>query len=196
MSPREVSEPLIRDAQALRATDTVVEAATALVETDLPALPVVDARDRLVGIFGEREFLGAVFPGYLKELKHAGFVRRSLDDALEKREQCRTEQVAQHMNTEHVHVGPGLLRPQRGRDLPPPPRPPRPRHRPGAPRRRDHPRRLLPLGRAAVPREGRRIVTVVRLPDGPVRDEDGRHGWRDVVILWVLLIALVLIVVL
>jgi hypothetical protein len=28
----------------------------------------VDERERLYGIFGEREFLGAVFPGYLKEL--------------------------------------------------------------------------------------------------------------------------------
>ena len=63
---------------------------------------MLDSRDRLVGIFGEREFLGAVFPGYLRELKHAGFVRRSLDDALEKRDECRAEPVSRHMNTEHV----------------------------------------------------------------------------------------------
>ena len=104
MSPREVSEPLIRDAPLLRSGDTVVEATKALQASDLPALPVVDERERLVGIFGEREFLGAVFPGYLKELKHAGFVRRSLDEALEKREECRTEAIDRHMLTEHVHV--------------------------------------------------------------------------------------------
>ncbi len=104
MSPREVTEPLIRDAPALRDTDTIAEATRSLLATDLPALPVLDGRDRLVGIFGEREFLGAVFPGYLKELKYAGFVRRSLDAALEKREAARDEPVAQHMNTEHVHV--------------------------------------------------------------------------------------------
>jgi CBS-domain-containing membrane protein len=104
MSPREVSEPLIRDAPTLRDTDTIVDATRALQDTDLPALPVVDRRDRLAGIFGEREFLSAVFPGYVKQLKHAGFLRRSLDDALEKRDECRTEQVAQHMNTDHVHV--------------------------------------------------------------------------------------------
>ena len=65
---------------------------------------MLDARDRLVGIFGEREFLGAVFPGYLRELKHAGFVRRSLDEALEKRDECRSEPVSRHMNTEHIAV--------------------------------------------------------------------------------------------
>jgi CBS domain-containing protein len=104
VSPREVSEPLLRDAPLLHDGDTVEAAARALLDSDLPALPVVDARERLVGIFGEREFLGAVFPGYVKELRHAAFVRRSLDEALEKRDEGRTEPVRQHMNTEHVHV--------------------------------------------------------------------------------------------
>jgi CBS domain-containing protein len=104
VSPREVSEPLLRDAPLLHDGDTVEAAARALLDSDLPALPVVDARERLVGIFGEREFLGAVFPGYVKELRHAAFVRRSLDEALEKRDEGRTEPVRMHMNTDHVHV--------------------------------------------------------------------------------------------
>jgi CBS-domain-containing membrane protein len=104
VSPREVSEPLIRDAALLHSDDTVVGATEALLASELPALPVVDERQRLVGVFGEREFLEAVFPGYLKELKHAGFVRRSLDEALEKRDECRTETVGRHMFSEHVHV--------------------------------------------------------------------------------------------
>jgi CBS domain-containing protein len=104
MSPRQVSEPLLRDAPTVRDTDTVTTATEVLLASDLPAAPVLDDRDRVVGIFGEREFLGAVFPGYLRELKHAGFVRRSLDDALEKRDECRTEPVARHMYTEHISV--------------------------------------------------------------------------------------------
>jgi CBS-domain-containing membrane protein len=104
VSPREVSEPLIRDAPLLRSHETVVNATRALVDSELPALPVIDGRERLAGVFGEREFLGAVFPGYVKELKHAGFVRRSLDETLEKRDECRTETVDRHMYTEHVHV--------------------------------------------------------------------------------------------
>jgi CBS domain-containing protein len=105
MSPRTVTDPLLRDAPLLRATDTVADATRALLESDLPALPVVEDDERLLGIFGEREFLGAVFPGYLKELKHAGFVKRSLEDALEKRSSCRTEEVRRYVNTEHIDVG-------------------------------------------------------------------------------------------
>jgi CBS domain-containing protein len=105
MSPRTVTDPLLREAQTLRASDSVADAARAVLDSDLPALPVVDERDRLLGIFGEREFLGAVFPGYLKELKYAGFVRRSLEDALEKRSGCRSEPVREYVNTEHVDVG-------------------------------------------------------------------------------------------
>ena len=85
MNPRTVSDAILRDAPLLHTDDTVGDATRTLLDTDLPALPVVDERERLAGVFGEREFLGAVFPGYLKELKYAGFVRRSLEDAIEKR---------------------------------------------------------------------------------------------------------------
>jgi CBS-domain-containing membrane protein len=104
MSPRTVTDPLLREAPLVRATDTVADAVRAVLDADLPALPVIDERERLLGIFGEREFLGAVFPGYLKELKHAGFVKRSLEDALEKRSSCRSEEVRGYVNTEHIDV--------------------------------------------------------------------------------------------
>jgi CBS domain-containing protein len=105
MSPRTFTDPLLREAPLVRDSDTVGDATRAVLDSGLPALPVVDDRDRLVGIFGEREFLGAVFPGYLKELKYAGFVKRSLEDALEKRKECREELVRAYMNTEHIEVG-------------------------------------------------------------------------------------------
>jgi CBS-domain-containing membrane protein len=105
MSPRTVTDPLLRDAPLVRASDTVAKATRAVLDSGLPALPVVDDRDRLVGIFGEREFLGAVFPAYLKDLKYAGFVKRSLEDALEKRRECSAEPVQDYMNTEHIDVG-------------------------------------------------------------------------------------------
>jgi CBS domain-containing protein len=103
MSPRSLTDPLLRETPVVRADQTVAEAVQALLGSDLPALPVVED-GKLLGIFGEREFLGAVFPGYLKELKHAGFVRRSLEDALEKRSSCRNEPVREYVNTEHVDV--------------------------------------------------------------------------------------------
>ncbi|HEX2412802.1 MAG TPA: CBS domain-containing protein [Solirubrobacteraceae bacterium] len=104
MSPRDITDPLLRETPLLDADDTVAAATRAVLDSDLPALPVVE-RGRLLGIFGEREFFGAVFPGYLKELKYAGFVKRSLEDALEKRADARDEPVRKYVNTEHVDVG-------------------------------------------------------------------------------------------
>jgi CBS domain-containing protein len=104
VSPRDITDPLLRETPLLDADDTVAAATRAVLDSDLPALPVVE-RGRLLGIFGEREFFGAVFPGYLKELKYAGFVKRSLEDALEKRADARDEPVRKYVNTEHVDVG-------------------------------------------------------------------------------------------
>ena len=50
---------------------------------------MVDERGRFAGVFGEREFMSALFPGYLDQLKGAAFLRRSLDETLEKRDACR-----------------------------------------------------------------------------------------------------------
>ena len=96
--------PLKRDIQLLQSDERVGDAIRKVLDSDLPALPVVDANWRFAGIFGEREFLAAVFPGYMKELKYAAFVPHSLDDALQKRSTCRVEPVEQHMNTEHVDL--------------------------------------------------------------------------------------------
>jgi CBS domain-containing protein len=104
MSPNRISRPLVREAPLLHEDDTVERAVGAIVESGLPALPVVDDRGELVGIFGEREFMAALFPGYVRELRFAGFVPKELDHALEKRAACRRESVAKHMNTEHVDV--------------------------------------------------------------------------------------------
>jgi CBS-domain-containing membrane protein len=106
MNPRSVSDPLVRDTPLLRCDDTVERAVAHLLDTDLPALPVVDDDRRFRGILGEREVLAALFPAYLGELHAAGFVPRSLEAALEKRAACRVEAVATHMTTEHVDVGP------------------------------------------------------------------------------------------
>ena len=104
MTPRSVSDPLFREAPLLGVDERVVDAVHHVLDSGLPALPVVDASGRLCGIFGEREFMGALFPGYLKELRYAGFVRRALEEALEKRAGCRAEPVRRYMNTEHIDV--------------------------------------------------------------------------------------------
>jgi CBS domain-containing protein len=104
MTPDQLSRDLVREAPLLRRDDTVGAAVEKVHDSGLPALPVVDADHRLVGIFGEREFMEALFPGYLKELSYAGFVPSTLDDAIGKRAACREEPVGDYMHTEHIDV--------------------------------------------------------------------------------------------
>ncbi|HEX2071487.1 MAG TPA: CBS domain-containing protein [Thermoleophilaceae bacterium] len=106
MTPKTISDRLRRDAPLLHSEETVEDATRKLLDSGLPALPVVDSDERFAGIYGEREFMAAAFPGYLKQLKYAGFVSQTLDDALERNETCRQEPVSKHMNTEHVDVPP------------------------------------------------------------------------------------------
>jgi CBS domain-containing protein len=106
VSPNALTDPLLREVPTLVASDPLEVAVPRVIASELPALPVVDHRGRYCGIFGEREFITAVFPGYLGELQHAGFVPRSLESALEKRAGCKREPVGDWMNTEHVDVGP------------------------------------------------------------------------------------------
>ncbi len=104
MSPRAVTESVRRASPVLRDTDEMGDAVRAVLESDLPALPVVDAQDRYAGLFGEREFIGALFPQYLKTLGYAGFVPRSIDAVLDRRRRAATDHVREWMNAEHVDV--------------------------------------------------------------------------------------------
>ena len=105
MSPQRIASTARREAPLLRDDDRLRDAVANIVAADLPALPVVDKDGKLLGIFGEREFMGALFPGYLTTLGYAGFIPRSLDEALEKRASCGDDPVAKYMNTEHIDVG-------------------------------------------------------------------------------------------
>jgi CBS domain-containing protein len=65
---------LHRGVPLLREDMPVGEGVGHVVESGFPALPVVDGDDSLVGIFGEREFITAIFPGYVRSLGYAAFV--------------------------------------------------------------------------------------------------------------------------
>ena len=105
MSGQSVGAPLLREVPVLSGNDTVRTAVRALLDAGVTALPVADDDGRFAGIFGEREFVTAIFPGYLRELHGAHFIRRSLDDELLRRRGCLDEPVARHTFTEHVDVG-------------------------------------------------------------------------------------------
>ncbi len=104
--PRTFGDLTIREAPLLRTDEEVESAVQRIVEAELPALPVVDPRGRYRGIFGEREFIGAIFPGYVGELGSAAFVTEALEAQLQKRSGCRHDPVERYMNTEHIDVGP------------------------------------------------------------------------------------------
>lgn len=95
----------LRTVPVLHTTDDVRTGVQLLVDESLPALPVVDDRERFVGVFGEREFLEAVFPAYLKTLKGAAFLPDTLDQFLEQRESCLGDDIGSVTYREHVEVG-------------------------------------------------------------------------------------------
>lgn len=104
MSPQTLGALAAREAPLLRDDERLGTAVRRVLDSGLPALPVIDADDRLCGLFGEREFINAAFPGYMRELHYAGFLTRATDEVLEKNAGCVDAPVAEHMNTEHVDV--------------------------------------------------------------------------------------------
>jgi CBS domain-containing protein len=95
---------VLREIEPLHTDDRIGEAARRVVDAELPGLPVVDDRGAFAGIFGEREFMAALFPGYVGELASSAMIRRSIDEALERRESCITEAISGYLTTDHVVV--------------------------------------------------------------------------------------------
>jgi CBS domain-containing protein len=103
MSDSIVKEAL-REVEPLAAGDTVGEAARRVVETGLPALPAVDANGKFAGIFGEREFMSALFPGYFAELSSSAMISRSVDESIDRRLECAAETIDKYLTTDAVLV--------------------------------------------------------------------------------------------
>lgn len=105
MTPRTLGDLTAREVPLLRQDDQVLPAVRRIIEAGVPALPVVDDDERFVGIFGEREFINAIFPGYMRELHYAAFVTKATDELLEKQVGCAWEPVSKYITSEHVDVG-------------------------------------------------------------------------------------------
>lgn len=102
--PDSIVKQTIREVDPLGADDLIGPAARRLTELELPALPAVEADGRFAGIFGEREFMGALFPGYVGELASAAMVSRSVDETIERRSDCSVEPIRRYLTTDHVMV--------------------------------------------------------------------------------------------
>lgn len=102
--PDSIARSVIREVEPLSVDLLIAEAVRKVLDSGLPGLPAVDADGAFVGIFGEREFMKALFPGYMDELGSGAMIRRSIDDAIERREACRSESIRDHLTTDHVVV--------------------------------------------------------------------------------------------
>ncbi len=106
MSPDALKRALVREVPTLTSEEEVGAAIGRIMDSGLPALPVVDEHGRLFGVFGERELIAALFPGYFQELRSARFVPHSIDEVIEQRLECRRDPVSRYANTEQVAAGP------------------------------------------------------------------------------------------
>jgi CBS domain-containing protein len=94
----------LREVEPLSVGDTVGRAARRVVESGLPALPAVDPNGRFAGIFGEREFMRALFPGYMAELSSSAMISRSMDEAIDRRIECALETIERYLTEDAVVV--------------------------------------------------------------------------------------------
>jgi CBS domain-containing protein len=102
--PDSIVKQTLREIEPLGVDELIGPAARRVIDAGLPALPAVDASGRFVGIFGEREFLTALFPGYVGELASAAMVSRSVDETIERRSHCSEEPIRRYLTTDHVLV--------------------------------------------------------------------------------------------
>lgn len=100
----QIVRSVIREVKPLKTSDPVGYAARLVIESGLPALPVVDDKGVYAGLFGEREFMTAVFPGYVGTLMSARMIRRSLDETIERRIGSQEEPIKAYLTTDPVLV--------------------------------------------------------------------------------------------
>ena len=102
--PNTIARSVIREVEPLSADELIAGAARKVLDSGLPGLPAVEGDGAFVGIFGEREFMTALFPGYVGELGSGAMIRRSIDDAIELREARSSESIRKYLTTDHVMV--------------------------------------------------------------------------------------------
>lgn len=102
--PDSIVKQTIREIEPLSAEECVGDAARRLIAAELPGLPAVEADGSFAGIFGEREFMMALFPGYVRELGSSAMIRRSMDETIERRRECAGEPIRAYLTTDHVMV--------------------------------------------------------------------------------------------
>jgi CBS domain-containing protein len=102
--PDSIVKKALREIEPLGADELIGPAARRVIDAGLPALPAVESDGSFAGIFGEREFMAALFPGYVRELASAAMISRSVDETIERRSHCSEEPIRRYLTTDHVLV--------------------------------------------------------------------------------------------
>lgn len=102
--PGSIADQNLREIEPLHADDLIADAARRVLSAELPALPAVEDDGSFVGIFGERELIVALFPGYVGELGSSAMISRTIDDTIERRVTCAREPIRRYLTTDHVLV--------------------------------------------------------------------------------------------
>jgi CBS domain-containing protein len=102
--PDSITQESIRQVEPLSADEPVGAAAQKVIESKLPGLPAVEKDGSYAGIFGEREFMAALFPGYVGELGSSAMIRKPIDEVIERRTECIAEPIRRYLTTDHVLV--------------------------------------------------------------------------------------------
>jgi CBS domain-containing protein len=91
----------LRETKLVRAsvprTATFLEAARALFGTGISAVAVLDAEQRVAGLFTDDDLLRGLFPGYLGDLHHTAFLREEPDALAARLEEASGDPVERYM---------------------------------------------------------------------------------------------------
>jgi CBS domain-containing protein len=91
----------LRETKLVRAsvprTATFLEAARALFGTGVSAVAVLDAEQRVAGLFTDDDLLRGLFPGYLGDLHHTAFLREEPDALAARLEEASGDPVERYM---------------------------------------------------------------------------------------------------
>jgi len=102
--PNSIVKKALREIEPLDADELIGPAARRLIDAGVPGLPAVERDGSFAGIFGEREFMAALFPGYVGVLGSAAMVSRSVDETIERRSDCASLPIRRWLTTDHVLV--------------------------------------------------------------------------------------------
>jgi CBS-domain-containing membrane protein len=91
----------LRETRLVRASvphsATFLEAARALFGTGSSAIAVLDAEQRVAGLFTDDDLLRGLFPGYLGDLHHTAFLREEPDALAARLEEASGDSVERYM---------------------------------------------------------------------------------------------------